>query len=153
MLRTALAGYDQMIGLELDDLSVDGSITKAPGGGEVAGRSPVDRGKQGTKRSVACDDQGIPLHLVAARANDHDSPLLEPTLAGIVDMIGPLPQHRGVHGENLFGDRAPGPRLRLREDPRPCSTSWASPARSRSRVSRPRSRPDGGGRSSAPIRG
>jgi hypothetical protein len=83
VLRTALAGYDQIIGLELDDLSVDGSITKAPGGGEVAGRSPVDRGKQGTKRSVACDDAGIPLHLLAARASDHDSPLLEPTLAGI----------------------------------------------------------------------
>jgi hypothetical protein len=40
----------------------------------------VDRGKQGTKRSVATDGQGIPLHLVAARANDHNSPLLEPTL-------------------------------------------------------------------------
>lgn len=53
MLRTALAGYDQMTGLDLDDLSVDGAITKSPGGGEVAGRSPVDRGKQGTKRSVA----------------------------------------------------------------------------------------------------
>jgi hypothetical protein len=119
VLRTALAGYDQMIDLDLDDLSVDGSITKSPCGGEVAGRSPVDRGKQGTKRSVACDNQGIPLHLVAARANDHDSPLLEPTLAGIVEMIGPLPQHRGVHGEDLFGDRAPGPRLRLRQDPRP----------------------------------
>ena len=102
VLRTALAGYDQMIGLDLDDLSVDGSITKSPCGGEVAGRSPVDRGKQGTKRSVACDNQGIPLHLVAARANDHDSPLLEPTLTGIVEMIGPLPQHHGVHGEDLF---------------------------------------------------
>jgi hypothetical protein len=51
---------------------------------------------------VACDNQGIPLHVIAARANDHDSPLLEPTLAGICDMIGPLPQHRGVHGEDLF---------------------------------------------------
>src|SRR3954464_7218155 len=44
----------------------------------------------------------MPLHLVAARANDHDSPLLEPTLTGIVEMIGPLPQHRGVHDEDLF---------------------------------------------------
>jgi len=44
VLRTALRGYDHMIGLELDELSVDGSITKSPGGGEVAGRSPVDRG-------------------------------------------------------------------------------------------------------------
>lgn len=44
-----------MTGLELDDLSVDGSITKSPCGGELSGRSPIDRGKQGTKRSVACD--------------------------------------------------------------------------------------------------
>ena len=59
VLRTALAGYDQMIGLDLEDMSVDGAITKSPCGGEVAGRSPVDRGKQGTKRSLACDNQGM----------------------------------------------------------------------------------------------
>jgi Transposase DDE domain len=97
LLRLALAAFDRMIGLELDDLAVDGAITKAPCGGEVAGRSPVDRGKQGMKRSVACDGGGIPVHLVAARANDHDSPLLEPTLAGICDMIGPLPDSPTMH--------------------------------------------------------
>lgn len=81
-----------MIGLDLDDLSVDGSITKAlPNGGEIAGRKPVDRGKQGTKRSVAADGDGIPLHLLASRANDHDSPLLEPTLAGIPDTPATTP--------------------------------------------------------------
>ena len=37
VLRTALAGYDQMIGLELDDLSVDGSITKSPAGARSPG--------------------------------------------------------------------------------------------------------------------
>jgi hypothetical protein len=42
-----------MVGLELDDVAVDGCITKAPCGGQLAGRSPVDRGKQGLKRSVA----------------------------------------------------------------------------------------------------
>jgi hypothetical protein len=97
LLRLALAAFDQMICLHLDDLSVDGSITKSPCGGEVSGRSPVDRGKQGTKRSVACDGDGIPLHLIAARANDHDAPLLEPTLAGICDMIGPLPDRPCMH--------------------------------------------------------
>ena len=35
----ALEAYDRMIGLELDDLAVDGCVTKAPSGGEVAGRS------------------------------------------------------------------------------------------------------------------
>jgi IS5 family transposase len=97
LLRLTLIAYDKMIGLQLEDLSADGSVTKSPCGGQVSGRSPVDRGKQGTKRSVVGDGDGIPLHLVAARANDHDSPLLEPTLAGVCDMIGPLPDGPGMH--------------------------------------------------------
>jgi hypothetical protein len=102
LLQTALTAYDRMIGLELSDLAVDGAITKAPCGGDVAGRSPVDRGKQGMKRSVATDGDGIPLFVVSAAANDHDSPLLQPTLAGIPDMIGPdntkpLPDQARMH--------------------------------------------------------
>lgn len=75
--------YDRMIGLDLTDLVVDGCITKAPGGGEKAGRSPVDRGKQGLKRSTVTDAAGVPLFLVATGANRHDAPLLGPTLAGL----------------------------------------------------------------------
>jgi hypothetical protein len=92
----ALQGYDRMIGLELDDLAVDGCITKAPGGGEAAGRSPVDRGKQGLKRSIVTDGAGIPLHVVSAGANRHDSPLLAPTLAGL-DKLDRLPDEITVH--------------------------------------------------------
>jgi hypothetical protein len=62
----------------------------------------VDRGKQGVKRSVDIDGHGISLHLGAARAGDHDSPLLEPTLAGIVTMIGPLPQYLDLHRCHQF---------------------------------------------------
>jgi transposase len=80
LLDLALTAYDHMIGLDLADIAVDGCITKAPCGGEVAGRSPVDRGKQGLKRSLAVDAAGIPLGIVAAPANRHDAPLLEPTL-------------------------------------------------------------------------
>lgn len=76
-----LAAYDRMIGLALEDVAVDCCMTKAPCGGEVAGRSPVDRGKQGLKRSVVVDAAGIPLATIAAPANRHDAPLLEPTLA------------------------------------------------------------------------
>jgi hypothetical protein len=72
----------------LDQIAVDGSITKAPGGGEVAGRSPVDRGKQGMKRSGMTDGYGIPLGRVLAGANRHDSPLLAPTL-DLLDHLGP----------------------------------------------------------------
>lgn len=91
-----LVHYDRMIGLELEDILVDGCITKAPGGGEAAGRSPVDRGKQGLKRSTVTDATGVPLHLVAAGAHRHDSPLLGPTLAGL-DKLGPLPPAITVH--------------------------------------------------------
>ncbi len=100
----ALAAYDRMIGLELDDLAVDGCITKAPGGGEVAGRSPVDRGKQGLKRSVVTDGQGIPLHLVAAGANRNDAPLLAPTLAGL-DKLDGLPEDVTIHLDRGYDGR------------------------------------------------
>ena len=52
---------------------------KAPCGGEAAGKSPVDRGKQGTKRSLLTDDPGIPVGCVVAPANRNDSPLLRTT--------------------------------------------------------------------------
>jgi len=87
----ALQAYDRMIGLELTDLAVDGCITKASGGAAVAGRSPVDRGKGGLKRSVVTDGGGIPLHVVSAAANRHDAPLLRPTLAGL-DRLDRLPE-------------------------------------------------------------
>jgi transposase len=85
-----LAQYDRLIGLDLRHVCVDGCITKAPGGGARAGRSPVDRGKQGRKRSLVTDAAGVPLHLVAAGANRPDSGLLRETLAGL-GKLGPLP--------------------------------------------------------------
>jgi len=78
--QLCLDAYDRIVGLDLHNLSVDGCIVKAPCGGEAAGKSPVDRGKQGTKRSVLVDGSGIPLGCVVAPANQHDSPLLRPTL-------------------------------------------------------------------------
>lgn len=85
-----LAQDDRLIGLDLRHVCVDGCLTKAPGGGEVAGRSPVDRGTQGRKRSVLTDAAGVPLHLVAAGANCPDSTLLEETLAGL-DRLASVP--------------------------------------------------------------
>ena len=93
----ALRAYDRMLGLDLADLAVDGCITKAPAGGAVAGRSPVDRGKQGLKRSVVTDGAGVPLHLVSAGANRHDSPLLGPTLAGLEKLERDVPGSVCVH--------------------------------------------------------
>ena len=47
-----LAQYDRMIGLELDAVAVDGCITKAPSGGETAGRSPIDRPRINIRRTL-----------------------------------------------------------------------------------------------------
>ena len=79
----ALEYNDRFIGLELADVAVDGCITKAPCGGEKAGKSPVDGGKIGIKRSTMVDANGIPLGVVSAPANRHDSPLLAPTLNAV----------------------------------------------------------------------
>ena len=94
----ALAASDQMIGLELADVAVDGCITKAPCGGECAGPSPVGRRKGGLKRSVATEDYGIPLGIACAGANRHDSPLLAPTLQAAANQLGGvLPDRRACH--------------------------------------------------------
>jgi Transposase DDE domain len=94
----ALRAYDQMIGLELGDVAVDGCITKAPCGGQRAGPSPVDRRKGGLKRSVATENYGIPLGIASAGANRHDLPLLVPTLQAAADQLdGKLPAERTCH--------------------------------------------------------
>jgi hypothetical protein len=93
----ALQAYDRMIGLGLAEISVDGCITKAPSGGERAGRSPVDRGKQGLKRSVASDAAGVPLGIVSAGANRHDSPLLRSTLEATKAQVGALPEEVNIN--------------------------------------------------------
>lgn len=67
--KIILKAYDRVIGLKLEDVAVDGCITKVPCDGERAGRSPVDRGKQGIKRSTIVDACGIPLGVIAAPAN------------------------------------------------------------------------------------
>jgi transposase len=92
----ARGSYDQIIGLALSDIVVDCCITKAPCGGERAGKSPVDRGKRGIKRSVAVDADGIPLGSIIAPANRHDSPLLSETL-DTVKTLGSLPEPANVH--------------------------------------------------------
>ncbi len=46
----ALAAYDRYIGLEPSEVAVDCCVTKAPCGGEKAGRSPVDRGEDSSVR-------------------------------------------------------------------------------------------------------
>jgi transposase len=99
--RLALAAYDRMHGLELEHLAGDGCITKAPCGGQVAGPSPVDRRKQGLKRSVATEAHGMPRIALPAPANRRDDGLLAATLEAAAMItaaaLGPLPGTPTVH--------------------------------------------------------
>jgi Transposase DDE domain len=108
--RTALEAYDRIIGLELSEVAVDCCITKAPCGGEKAGRSPVDRGKAGVKRSVAVDGRGIPLGCVTAPASRHDSPLLVPTLDA-AGALGLAPGGATVHLDRGYDSKLTRERL------------------------------------------
>jgi transposase len=91
-----LDAYDKAIGLDLAHLAVDGCTTKAPCGGECAGRSPVDRAKGGMKRSQLTDGAGVPIATVSAPANTVDHALLAQTLDALKD-FQPLPEHVTVH--------------------------------------------------------
>jgi transposase len=79
----ARAGYDRIIGLDLSCVALDGSIHKAPCGGQGTGKSPVDRAKLGYKWSVAVDANGIPIGVAIDGANRNDLRMLEPTLDAI----------------------------------------------------------------------
>jgi hypothetical protein len=92
----------------LGDVAVDGCITTAPCGGEVAGPSPVNRRKGGLKRSVAGDAGGIPLGVVAAGANRHDSPLLRPTFEQAAAQLGCYPQQVTAHLDDGYDSTVTG---------------------------------------------
>lgn len=50
------------------------------GGFKKTGRNPTNRGKQGVKRSLMTDANGLPLSVVVASANTHDIKLVADTL-------------------------------------------------------------------------
>ena len=80
IVTEAIAAYDRVVGLDLGDVALDGSLHKSPCGGEGTGKNPTDRGKLGWKWSVLTDGQGIPIGWVADGANRNDSVVLSPTL-------------------------------------------------------------------------
>nr|WP_276976825.1 IS5 family transposase [Ferrimicrobium acidiphilum] len=81
----AITSYDRVIGLDLSDVSLDGSLHKSPCGGEGTGKNPTDRSKLGWKWSVLVDRAGIPIGWAIDAANRNDSVLLAPTLDDAAD--------------------------------------------------------------------
>lgn len=76
----SLEKYDEFRHLDWRFLALDGSITKAPCGGEATGKNPTDRAKKGTKRSLVTDAAGIPVGLAVSGANTADCKMVEETL-------------------------------------------------------------------------
>ena len=108
--QIALEVYDEFIGLRLADVAVDCRITKAPCGGEMAGRNPVDRGNRAIKRSTAVDADGIPLGTVTAPANRHDSALLAKPLDS-PEVLGSMPEWVSAHLDRGYDAEATRKRL------------------------------------------
>jgi len=104
----ALAAFDRIVGLDLDDVALDGSLHKAPYGGEGTGPNPTDRGKLGWKWSVASERHGVPIGWAIDGANRNDTRMLIPTLdavddAGLLGDVGTLHLDRGYDSGAVRG--------------------------------------------------
>src|SRR5450631_2414247 len=100
LVEEAIAGYDRIIGLDLSEVALDGSLHKAPCGGEGTGINPTDRAKLGWKWSIAVDANGIPIGWAIDGANRNELNLLGPTLddvarAGLLAEIDTVHLDRG----------------------------------------------------------
>jgi putative transposase len=77
--------------LDLSIQALDASHIKAPLGQELTGKSPVDRAKLGSKRSVVSDKNGIPIGFALGSGNQHDSTLFYETIASIpLELLQPF---------------------------------------------------------------
>ena len=111
LAEEALAGYDRIIGLDLDEVAIDGSQHKAPCGGEGTGPNCTDKGRSGWKWSLATEKSGIPIGWVAAAANNNDCTLVAATLdavaaRGLVGEVGTLHLDRGYDYAFVRADAA-----------------------------------------------
>ena len=109
----ALAAFDRIVGLDLDDVALDGSLHKAPYGGEGTGANPTDRAKLGWKWSVASERHGIPVGWAIDGANRNDVAMLEPTIDAI-DATGWLDEIGTLHLDRGYDSGAVRDRLRAR---------------------------------------
>lgn len=76
--------FDELRGIDGSWLSMDGTMTKAPLGGEKTGPNPNGPGKVGVKRSLLTEGHGVPLGVVIDGANRHDLKLVRATIGSLV---------------------------------------------------------------------
>ena len=91
LFRLGADTYEELCGFELTWQSMDGSLVQAPvrqarhQAEEGLGRNPTDRGRSGSKLHLQVDQNGLPVAVILAGANVHDSRLVTPTVqAGVI---------------------------------------------------------------------
>jgi len=89
--------YDDVVGLDLRWQCVDGAMTKVLLGGQKTWKNLTDRAKQGTKRSLMTDANGIPLGLAVSGANVHDIRLLESTIDDALERLPRFEESKAQH--------------------------------------------------------
>jgi transposase len=83
----------------------DSSSVRAGQGGEKPGKSPVDRGKLGSKPQLLVEGRGVPLSISLTGANRHD-------LTQLLNLVESIPPVKGRRGrprrkpKRVQGDRA-----------------------------------------------
>ena len=91
-----LKEYDVKYGLKLEVQAGDCSHIKSPLGQEKTGKSPVDRRKLGTKRSIIVEQNGIAIGCSLGGGNQHDSKLFEASVKSIPHFIE-QPNYKEMH--------------------------------------------------------
>ncbi len=76
--------------------AIDSKCCPAPLGGSDTGKSPVDRGKRGSKIHLLVDQRGAPLSLQIKGANVHDKWLADDLIISII-VPRPNPDEREQH--------------------------------------------------------
>jgi putative transposase len=91
LFRLGAETYEELRGFAWAWQSMDGSLVQAPvrparcQAEEGRGRNPTDRGRSGSKLHLQVDQNGLPVAVMLAGANVHDSRLVTPTVrAGVI---------------------------------------------------------------------
>ncbi|MGP8296408.1 IS5 family transposase [Streptomyces inhibens] len=90
--------------LDLSRAVIDSSHVRALKGGPKTGRSPVDRGRPGSKHHMICDATGIPLAATLTGGNRNDVTQLMPLLAAVPPIRGKRGRPR-KRPKEIYADR------------------------------------------------
>jgi putative transposase len=96
-----LEKYNEIHGLKLEVQAGDCAHIKAPLGQEKTGKSPVDRKKLGTKRSIIVERNGIVIGCALGSGNQHDSKLFEASIRSIPKNIQ-QPYYKEMHLDSAY---------------------------------------------------